>query len=43
VIEKECALGSAVVARRDFKPLPAITRGDVEAQLPLLVLLRVAC
>jgi hypothetical protein len=42
VIEKECALGSAVVARRDFKALPAITRGDVEGQLPLLTLPRVA-
>ncbi len=42
VLEKECALGSAVVARRDFKPLPPITRGDVEAQLPLLELPRLA-
>jgi hypothetical protein len=42
VIEKECALGSAVVARRDFKPLPPMTRSDVEGQLPLLVLPRVA-
>ena len=42
LLEKECALGFAAVARRDFKPLPAITRGDVEEQLPLLELPRLA-
>jgi hypothetical protein len=41
LLEKECALGSALVARRDFKPLARITRGDVEAQLPLLKLPRI--
>jgi hypothetical protein len=42
LLEKECALGSALVARRDFKPLPPITRADVEVHLPLLALPRVA-
>jgi hypothetical protein len=36
VLEKECALRSARVARRDFQPLPPLTREDVEALLPLL-------
>lgn len=38
LIEKECALGSVAIARREFKPLPPVTRTEVEKELPLLTL-----
>lgn len=36
VLEKECAVRSARVARQGFAPLPPLTRGDLAAMLPLL-------
>jgi hypothetical protein len=37
VLEKECALRSAVLARVNFQPLPPFTRADLAALLPPLV------
>lgn len=36
VLEKECALRSARVARQGFRPLPPVTVADLSALLPLL-------
>lgn len=36
VLEKECAVRSARVARQGFTPLPPVTRDDLAAQFPLL-------
>jgi hypothetical protein len=36
VLEKECAVRSARIARQGFVPLEPLTIDDVSAQLPLL-------
>jgi hypothetical protein len=36
LLEKECALRSAALARRGFQPLPPLTLAEVEEQLPML-------
>ena len=36
VLEKECAVRSARIARQGFAPLPPLTTGDLVAQFPLL-------
>jgi hypothetical protein len=36
LLEKECALGSPVLARMGFRPLPPLPIGEVEALVPLL-------
>ncbi len=40
VLEKECALRNAVVARHGFQPLPALTTADILTLLPPLPELR---
>lgn len=42
LLEKECALGSARVARMGFQPLSEATTDDVARHLPLLKLPRIA-
>jgi hypothetical protein len=42
LIEKECALGSARVARMGFRHLDALTYADLLRQFPLLALPRIA-
>jgi hypothetical protein len=42
LLEKECAVRSARVAREGFRPLPPLTAADLEAALPLLPLPRLA-
>jgi hypothetical protein len=41
LVEKECALGSARVAKAGFQPLPPITHVEIAQQLPLLKVPRV--
>jgi hypothetical protein len=36
IMEKECALGSAALARQGFRPLPPYTRAELHAELPPL-------
>jgi hypothetical protein len=38
LVEKECAVGSPVIARMGFQPLPLVTSRDVLAELPFLPL-----
>jgi hypothetical protein len=42
VLEKECAVGSARVARHGFRPLAPVTTADLLAWFPLLVELSIA-
>jgi hypothetical protein len=42
VLEKECAVRSASVARAGFRPLPQVTPDDLLAEFPLLPDIRIA-
>jgi hypothetical protein len=42
VLEKECAVRSARIARQNFTPLPPLTLAELESQFPLLPVPRLA-